>query len=177
MKKTAAILLALVFILYIGGVKILYGLKLDTVKETSFNYIKKGNLNKEETRDFTFTKLQYAELNWADFNKEFTYNNQDYDILSVHTIGNQVKMLCYKDDLETEISTAFNTVLDKLFTPHQQSKNADENMSGKIFKEYLPQEYIPASTLQTSFLTYIFQEHKFISFSPVDSIWHPPSLC
>jgi hypothetical protein len=155
----------------------IYWAKIDSAKEQSFSLISSNKLATDETKVFLFNESQYNKLNWAEQDKEFTCNGQHYDIVNIKNVNGQIKVTCYSDNTETEIANAFNNLLQKFFSPVQQSKNTENNIAGKIYKEYLPIDYLMVPVLQNTSISFVSQHKDCISFSAIADIWHPPANC
>ena len=155
----------------------MYWLKIDNTRAGSFAHIKSNKIGKSETKEFVFERTEYGKLQWTEDDKEFIYSNERYDIVSIQYSTDKVKLVCYKDNEETEITTAFNKILDRFFSPRHQSKNSENDIASKISKEYLPLKYlvcVPEISIVTSFIP---AERNFVSISAIADIWHPPSIC
>jgi len=176
MKKVFAILLAGVFTLYLAGVQMVYWAKIDVAKEQSFMHTSNNKLSAGETKVFSFSQEQYRNLNWAEQDKEFTYTSQHYDIVKIEHIQGQIRITCYIDSPETEIANAFASLFQKFFSPAQQSKNTENNIAGKIYKEYLPINYLMVSEQQNFSFCFISTQQDYIPFSAIADIWHPPAI-
>jgi hypothetical protein len=176
MKKFSAILLTFMFMLYLGGMHVMYLMKIDDAKSVAYHHIKK-NMDKGEVSQFIFSTKDFNDLKWTDKDKEFTLNNERYDIVNISYSGSQVTVVCYKDGKETEIVQALDNLFERLFSPSQQSKNTENDFASKICKEYLPVDHIHLQETITLAFSQIPQERTIASSSPIDDIWHPPAIC
>jgi hypothetical protein len=177
MKGLAAIFLILTFVLYLGGIQLMYWVKMDSAKYKAAEFVQTHSTKSSQTKDFVFTSSQYDALQWLEKNKEFVSNGQRYDIASIVYSAEGVKISCYNDNEETEIANAFQMFSERLLSTHQQSNSNDNDILSKITKEYLPLSLVflqPRFEKQSSFMVV---ENIPLSASPISDIWHPPAVC
>jgi hypothetical protein len=63
-----------------------------------------------------------------------------------------------------------------MFSQHQSSSDNNTDIAGKLYKEYLPNEFI-APLFFHHVLTTIKADCVLVNaFAPIDNIWHPPAL-
>jgi hypothetical protein len=174
MKRTSSALLALVFIIYIGGIQVFYWIRMDNVRAQSATTIKQA-INLDNTKEFTFTLNKYNALNWSDKNKEFEDKGTRYDIISINYLNDgQVKIECYNDSKETSVVDAFVGFMDRMFSTRQQSSKEDNNLVSKIYKEYIP-VIKPLPSLFSQVLIAIRPGSVLVNASSLMAdIWHPP---
>jgi hypothetical protein len=177
MKRLAGILLVSVFMLYLGGIQLMYWLKMDGAKQKASLSIQNHNLKKADIKDFVLTSSQYNSLNWLEKNKEFTLNNQLYDIAGIEYSSNGIKITCYTDNEETELADAFGKFADRFFSTNQQSNGSENDLINKITKEYLPLPSIFSFAVFEKEITSIIKNDIHCSVSLPDNIWHPPATC
>jgi len=153
----------------------IYWAKIDGAKEQSFSVINNKKLAANETKAFSFSANQYNKLNWSEQDEEFTYNGQCYDIMKIQHSNGQINITCYTDNAETEIANAFNSLLQKFFSPVQQSKNTENNIAAKIYKEYLPIKHTAILKEELSIISFVTTKQAYTSCSAISDIWHPPA--
>lgn len=177
MKRIAAIFLTMIFLLYLGGMQLMYWVRIDTAKHQASALIQNNKANASNTTEFILTPSQYNSLNWSDRNKEFTIEGQRYDITGIEYLSNGVKIICYQDNPETEVVSAFQKFAERLFSSHQQSGNSDNDLISKITKEYLPLKLVVAPQIYERAFSLIISEdiHSPLLFTA--DIWHPPLSC
>jgi hypothetical protein len=176
MKRATGFFLAFIFILYLGGIEVFYTLKLRIVKKQAETSITNYRIQLDNTVTFSFTPSQYQSLNWSERNKEFTYNGKHYDIISLDFYSDEIKAICYDDSNETSLIDEFSGFMKRMFSQGQSSDNSNNDMAGKICKEYLPNQNISQlfffhviTTIQADCV--LVNRHALIA-----DIWRPPSL-
>jgi hypothetical protein len=162
---------------YIAGYRLMYSLGILYAKEQANDCMNGKN---DDTKKFTFSISDYNSIQWSEQDKEFSLNNQMYDVKSIQKSGNSYVIMAYSDDFETEMITAFNDFQKELFHPDQSSKGAKsaEDIMSSFQKDY---------TSVSGFTINIFALKGFLlpgfvhqdGHSPqvCDNIWHPPSVC
>jgi hypothetical protein len=176
MRKTTGLVLAFIFILYLGGMELLYSLRINAAKNQSESLIEKHKVPLDNTVDFSFTSEQYNTLNWSERNKEFTYNGQHYDIVSIAFYTDEIKITCYDDSKETSLINEFTGFVKRMFSQSAKTNNTGNDIANKICKEYLPNE-----NLNPRFFFYVIttinancvlvNQHALIA-----DVWRPPSV-
>jgi hypothetical protein len=177
MKKIACIFLTSLFLLYLGGIQLLYWAKMNKAKYEATVFIQNQGFKTLDTKCFLFTNSQYASIQWIEANKEFSTNGQRYDIIDIEKTQEGIKITCYCDNEETEIVNAFQKFADKFFPTQQQSNSSDTDIISKITKEYMPIDLtFKFSTYEKVSSTFIKEGSLYSILLPA-GIWHPPTLC
>ena len=119
MKKYIAIFLLVILIGDLSIHFLLFNLKKKEIKRTVKEFII-NNVPEKELISMTMTKDDLSKLDWKD-RKEFSLNNEMYDVLKSDTTNGNVKIIAYKDNKETELIATFknfisNKLNDKLNT-------------------------------------------------------------
>jgi hypothetical protein len=177
MKGAAVIFLTLTFVLYLGGMQLMYWVKMDSAKHKAAEFVQNHSTKTSETKDFVFTSSEYNALQWLEKNKEFVIAGQRYDIETISYSSEGVKITCYSDNEETEIANEFQAFSERLLSTHPQSNSSDNDILSKITKEYLPINLVflqPGVEKRTSLMVV---ENIPLSASPISDIWHPPAVC
>jgi hypothetical protein len=176
MKRATGFFLAFIFILYLGGIEVFYTLKVGVVKKQSAALISNHKIQLDNTVSFSFTPSQYQSLNWSERNKEFTYNEEHYDIVSIDFYSDEIKVVCFDDSNETGVVSEFTGFMKRMFSQSQSSDNSNNDMASKICKEYLPNQNISQlfffhviTTIQADCV--LVNRHALVA-----DIWRPPSL-
>jgi hypothetical protein len=177
MNRIAAIFLTLTFVLYLGGMQLMYWVKIDNAKRDATATILRHSAKAVDTKDFSFTTSQYNSLSWLDKNKEFIFDGQHYDIAGIEYLSGSIKVSCYNDNEETEIANAFQKFSNKLFSTHQQSNSSDNDVLSKITKEYLPLNPVLVQPKIEKSISIITKENTPTLSLLTADIWHPPSIC
>ena len=154
----------------------MYWLKIDSAKTESRKLINDSSCDLDGTKEFVLSSSEYNELTWSERNKEFVENDLRYDIVSIQYLpDDQVKMECYPDGKETDMVDALSGFIEKMFSSQPQSPNDSNNdISGKIYKEYLPVERL-VPFLFPRVLNSIKADCVLVNaFALIAAIWHPP---
>jgi hypothetical protein len=176
MKRLTSILLVLTFILYLGGVQIMYWVKMSVCKQETHFLIQNHEIDKSGTIAFSFTPSEYKSLSWSEENKEFTYKGQRYDIIGMQFFSDEIIIKCFSDNNETNLVDAFSGFIKKMFASPQHTDDNNTDIASNISKEYLPAESL-VSSFFSSVLISIAAKCVLVDVSAkIDDIWHPPIL-
>jgi hypothetical protein len=176
MRKITCIILTLTFILYLGGVQVMYWIKMSVCKEQVQTLIHGHKLSRKNTVDFSFTSSEYNSLDWSEQNKEFTYKGERYDIVGIQYFSEEIIVKCYSDNEETEVIDAFSGFIKKMFSCPQHTNESNTDIASNIYKEYLPSEFFVPSHFARVLIS-IKATCVLVNVSAkVDDIWHPPTL-
>ncbi len=178
MKRVAALFLTLTFLLYLGGMQLMYWVKIDNAKRDATATLLRHSAKTADARDFEFSSSQYNSLNWLEKNKEFIFDGQRYDIATIEYSSNGVTISCYADNEETEIANAFHQFANKLYSNNEQSNSTNNtDVLNKITKEYLPLSLIFLQPRYEKSSPVIVTEEIPTFSSLIADIWHPPANC
>ena len=179
MKRVVPVLLACTFLLYLFGIQFIYWLKVENAKSISQSFILKKDLKTNTTKLFSFTPAEYNSLNWTEKDKEFVINNQDYDVIIIkHISGTTIEIQCYADNLETEISAAFQGMATVLFSANHQKGDTKENdLLSKITKEFIPLCFLYPPQPSYKMCPFILKKNILPSGTLTLPVWRPPSHC
>jgi hypothetical protein len=176
MRKIISTLLTLIFVLYLGGVQVMYWVKMSTCKQQVQTLIHGHKLSRKNTIDFSFTPSEYSALSWSEENKEFNYKGQRYDIMAMQFYSDKILITCYSDDNESILVEAFSGFIKKMFSSSQQNNNSNNDIASNIYKEYIPAES-PVPLFFSRVLISIEAKCVLVDVSAkIDAIWHPPTL-
>lgn len=177
MRRIVSIFLTLTFMLYLGGIQLLYWIRIDTARHNATVFIQEHYGEQGASQQLVFTDSQYNSLQWSEKNKEFVFQGQRYDIANITHNPKGVKIDCYKDNEETDIANDFHYFTERLFNTHQNSGTNENDVISKITKEYLPFATIVSQHDFPIEKSFIIEENYPIIVSPVSNIWHPPTIC
>ena len=171
--RAVAVTLLIAMVYYFAGYRIVYSIVMHGAKEDAAFAIKHhGTLGK-----LTISAAEYANLGWTEKNKEFTYNEQRYDLVSMQKSGDSVVLTVYNDKNETRWGKAMNDFVKELF-PSEKSKNTDpaEGFMSAFQKEYTPLEKIKIGYApETTKVFYDTERSSRIPLLISKPIWHPPA--
>ncbi|HXB13834.1 MAG TPA: hypothetical protein VNZ45_17730 [Bacteroidia bacterium] len=177
MKKGSSIFLSLIFMLYLGGMQVMYWVKIESAKKEASVFLTGNKFQQNTCTKFMFSKAEFNKLDWSDNNKEFKYKGQLYDISQIKYLANGVELTCYSDNTETEVVNAFHSFIEHIYTSHSQSGSNDNDMISKIIKEYVSVKTAPLpDSVFTNPSPGAAQANNY-TFSLPASIWHPPASC
>ena len=176
MKRATGILLAFIFLIYLGGIQVYYSVKMNAVKKQSSYLTASHKIPLDNTVRLSFSPNQYSQLNWSERNKEFTYNGRHYDIINIDFYSDEVTLTCYDDSKETDLTKMFDGFMNKMFSHSQSSDNSTNDLASKLCKEYLPNISTPqlfffhvTTTIKADCV--LVNHHALIA-----DVWRPPSM-
>jgi hypothetical protein len=169
-----AIVLLFAMFHYIAGYRLMYSLGILYAKQDAKECMtKKNNIQK-----LTFSATGFSSLNWSEENKEFSFNNEMYDVSNIQKTGDKYIVTVYSDDFETEFVTAFHSFEKELFHPDQSSKGAKsaEDVMSAFQKDFTPasQFNMQNATSLTNIKPSVDRCKGGNSLQAPDNIWHPP---
>jgi len=159
---------------YFAGYRLVYFLLTSDAKYAALTAIKSKGTKFE---DININTAEYNKLIWTEGNKEFIYNGQLYDIVSLSKVDNNYIINAYCDKNETQWVKALHNFVKQLFPANGKNNKNIESILTAFQKEYLPLQKI---TFNPSYFTCIKQYSHTMDVSsvcPDKGIWHPPSCC
>lgn len=176
MKKITGLLLAFIFIIYLGGIEVYYSVKMSVIKKHSSDMASQCKTPIDNTKRFTFNPNQYSQLDWSERNKEFTFNGRHYDIINIAFYSDEVTLTCFDDSNETDLAQLFDGFMDKMFSHSQSSDTNSNDIAGKICKEYIPNLSVP-QLFFFHVITTIHADRVLVNrHALIADVWRPPSL-
>lgn len=161
---------------YVAGYRLLYSLGiLYTKDEAKTSMVEKSNAKK-----ITFSAKDYNSLKWTEEKKEFSFQNQMYDVVNVQKTGDIYTITAFADDPETELINAFHNFESELFHSDQSNNNAKsaENIMSSFQKEFttaLSEFKINMYATIKPFQNKVVIQHLPLQIANI--IWHPPTAC
>jgi antitoxin component HigA of HigAB toxin-antitoxin module len=119
-KLISAILLCLLF-LKIGGYYAILSIQREICREAFFHK-HKNLIEHDKLIHFTFSPLEYQQLEWEKADKEFLLKGKLYDIVSIDEQRGKKIVDCLSDEKEDEIKAAILTL-----TKAQEQENPLKN--------------------------------------------------
>ena len=175
MKKATGIGFILIFLFYICGIQLVYTLKITVAKNQSATLIRTHTLSTDSTCNFSFTPVQYKNLDWLERNKEFSYQGKHYDIIGLDFYTDEIKATCFDDSKETSLVDEFAGFMKRMFSQNQKTDD-NNDMASKICKEYLPNIQLNPifffQVLRTINAPCVLVNQNAL----IADVWHPPSL-
>lgn len=176
MKKVTSILLAFMFIVYLGGIQMVYWVKMSVHKEETETMIRSHEVATNSTVKFSFTSEEYGALPWSERNKEFLYQGQHYDIIGLQYCSDEIVVTCYIDKDETSLVEAFSGFVKKMFASPQHNNDNGGSMANSLCKEYMPSDPLVAFFYERQ-LTSVEARCMLVNMTPYHAdIWHPPTF-
>jgi len=172
-RATAIIMLFAMFH-YVAGYRLMYSLGILYTKDEA----KECMVGKTNIKKLTFSASEYNSLQWSEQSKEFSFNNQMYDVVSMEVSGNSHIITAYADDPETELVTAFHNFEKEIFHPDQSAKgakSADDIMSA-FQKDCTPTTEFKIDIFASDGLIQPCYSIPIWSGQVSDNIWHPPAI-
>lgn len=173
--RAIAVVLLFAMFHYVAGYRLLYSLGIIYSKIQA----KECMAEKTDIKKMTLSVSDYNSLKWTQKNKEFSFQNQMYDIVAIQKTGNNYIMAIYADSPETKLVAALHQYENELFHPDKSSKSAKsaEGIMSSFQKEYVT---------TTAFKIHLFALNQQLLFDRdvpqhrlqiPDNIWHPPLSC
>jgi hypothetical protein len=172
--RAMAIVLLIAMFHYVAGYRLIYSIGILYSKEQAKEYISQKNNNSQK---LTLTTTEYNSLQWNEEGKEFSFNCEMYDIVSIQKLRTNYIITVYTDNDETEWLTAFHNFEKEIFHPEQSSKGSKsaEDVMSSFQKEFttLSEFKINQFAIGLAQPIYAIQKHPQQVFA---NIWHPPLL-
>jgi hypothetical protein len=177
--STAVYVRAIAFIMliamfhYVAGYRLMYSLGILYSKEEA----KECMVEKSNIQKLTLSASDYNSLKWTEDNKEFSYNNGMYDVISIQKSGDSFIIKVFADDKETGWVSALHSYEKDFFHPDQSTKGAKsaEDVMSSFQKDCTPASgfkiTVFASGLSKPSVACISGHSLQVS----DNIWHPPT--
>ncbi len=161
---------------YVAGYRLMYSLGILYSKEEAKECMAEKNSNIQK---LTLSTSEYKSLQWSEENKEFSLNNEMYDVKSIQKSGDTYIITVYTDDKETDWVTSFHTFEKELFHPDQSAKGTKsaEDVLSSFQKDFTPQTELKIHNVA---FTRLFQPIVAVYQHPLQvthTIWHPPVNC
>ena len=160
---------------YVAGYRLLYSLGILYAKEEA----KECLMNKpDKMKKLTISAFDYANLKWSDEHKEFSYNNEMYDVATIQKLNADYIITVYQDDNETGVVLSFHNFEKELFHPDQSSKGAKsaEDLMSSFQKEFMPSSDFRINMFAIDRLLQPISDVSRHSQQVPGNIWHPPLL-
>lgn len=172
-RATAIIMLFAMFH-YVAGYRLMYSLGILYTKEQAKECMTEKNSN---IKKFTFSASDYNSLKWTEKNKEFSFNNQMYDVVNIQKSGSGYILTVYADNPETEMITAFQNFEKELFHPDQSNKGTKsaEDIISAFQKDFTPISEFKMHVFTFSGLLLPSVAARQHPLQVSDNIWHPPA--
>jgi|SRR6185312_5027247 len=161
---------------YVAGYRLLYSLGVIYTK----NEAKECVAEKSNIKKLILSASDYSSLKWTEEHKEFSFQNEMYDVVDIQKAGNLYAVTAYPDDPETEIASALHHFENELFHPDQTNKTSKsaEDILSSFQKDCTPpldfNMYLVASAGNNNLIIDNRQRHSLEVFK---AIWHPPAFC
>ncbi len=171
--RSVAVTLLIAMLFYFAGYRLVYSIIIHGAKEdASFAISHKQALVKE----LELTASEYSLLKWTEKDKEFSFNDQLYDIVSIQQTDGKYIIQVYADKNETGWVNAMNTFIKGVFSTHQ-GKGMDnaESLSSAFQKEYTPTGHMKLDHVPETKTVQYSDTERHISTQLKKPIWHPPA--
>lgn len=172
--RTIAVTMLFALTYYFAGYRLVYFVITSDAKSQAFSAMKNKNtvLEKLELDQNTYSKLK-----WTEGHKEFSYNGQLYDMVSVSKAGNNYSVLVYADKNETQWVKALDNFVKQLFPSDNSKANKNvESITSAFQKEYLPLNKISIAQPNVTCSIHYFNIVNIYTIPATAAIWHPPAL-
>ena len=130
LKKVLPIFLLLAFLFNMGGIFVVFKIEQFKIRRAIKQEIKAG-LDEDELHYFTFSAVEYAQLDWERENKEFRLGREMFDIIRMKNAGDTMELYCVNDTEEALLFAG----LDELAKEKSEKESGNPNhSSGKVLK-------------------------------------------
>ena len=174
--RTIAFIMLFAMVHYVAGYRLMYSLGILYAKEEAKEcMVEKSN----HTQKITLSASDYNSLKWTENTKEFSYNNEMYDVENIQKSGNNYFISVYCDDAETGWVASLHNYEKEFFHPDQSAKGTKsaEDIMSSFQKDFTPPSEFKVHILASSGLIqpmFAVQQH---SLQVSSDIWHPPTNC
>lgn len=160
---------------YVAGYRFMYSLGILYAKEQAKECMVEKN---NSLQKLTLSAADYNSLKWTEDTKEFTLNNEMYDVTSIQKIGDSYIVTVYTDDKETGWVSSFHNFEKEIFHSDQSNKGAKsaEDVMSSFQKEFTTVSEFKINIFATWLLQPIFDAQQHPQQIP-NNIWHPPVNC
>jgi hypothetical protein len=173
--RSIAVAMLFAMTYYFAGYRIVYFMLTKDAKSYASVEMKKKNVVLEKLQ---FDKTEYSKIKWTEGNKEFSYNGQLYDVVSISNADGIYSVEVYADKNETQWVKALNDFVKQLFPADNSKSNKNvESVISAFQNEYLPLNTIKVMSPDVTYTVHPSHNVKVASLCTDTSIWHPPTLC
>jgi len=175
--RAMAIVMLFAMFHYMLGYRFVYSLGILYAKDEAKECMVKKNSNSQK---LALSTAEYNSLKWTEKGKEFSFDNEMYDIISIQKTNEGYVVTVYSDKTETGWVASLHNYEKELFQPDQTAKgtkSAQEIMSS-FQKDCTPGSEFTINIFASKGLNkpiivclggHPLQVYK--------SIWHPPAVC
>lgn len=171
--RAMAIVMLFAMFHYVAGYRLMYSLGILYAKQQAKECMTEKNSN---IKKLTLSASDYNSLKWTEKNKEFSYNNDLYDVINIQKSLDKYIITVYYDKTETGWVASLHNVEKRIYSSPQHTNDKSTDIVNNIYKEYIPSEsLIPSFYAQV--LISIKAKCVLVSVSAkIDDIWHPPAI-
>jgi hypothetical protein len=171
--RTIAFIMLIAMFHYVAGYRLMYSLGILYAKEQA----KECMAEKNDIQKLTLSAADYNSLKWTEDDREFSFNNEMYDVTSIQKTADTYIITVYADDKETGWVSSFHNFEKEIFHPDQSNKGAKsaEDVMSSFQKEYTTVSKFKITVFAT---TGQFSPSEGVQQHPLqvsDNIWHPPT--
>ncbi len=161
---------------YVAGYRLMYSIGIFLAKQEAKECMVE---KKDHVKKITLSASDYSSLKWTEDNKEFSFNNEMYDVSAIQKSGSNYIITVFVDDKETQWVTSYHDFEKQIYHADQSNKGTKsaEELSSAFQKEFAPEVQL---TIDNSEFTVVkmpvvaIMQH---TLSLPDNIFHPPSNC
>lgn len=173
-RATAMVMLFAMFH-YMMGYRLMYSLGILYAKDEAKECMVEKKAN---TQQLTISASDYSSLKWTEKGKEFSLNNEMYDIVSIEKSGDDYVITVYGDIKETGWVASLHSYEKELFHPDQTTKGAKsaEDVMASFQKDYTPASEFKINIFASPGLIQVTIAVQQQPLQISNSIWHPPTI-
>jgi hypothetical protein len=174
--RATAMVMLFAMLHYTVGYRLMYSLGILYAKDGAKECIVD---KKATTQQLILSASDYSSLKWTERGKEFSLNNEMYDIVSVEKSGDDYVVTVYSDIKETGWVASLHSYEKELFHPDQTTKGTKsaEDVMSSFQKEYSPASEFKLNVFASVGLNQPISAVQLQPLQISNSIWHPPTVC
>lgn len=174
--RSVAVVMLFAMFHYMVGYRFIYSLGIIYAKgEAKECMVKKTN----NTQKITLPASDYNSIKWTEKNKEFSFDNEMYDVVSIQKLGDNYFITVYNDNAETGWVSSLHNYEKELFQPDQTSKGTKsaEDIMSSFQKDCTPASKFKIHVYATIGLIQPLIAVQQRPLQITKYIWHPPTVC
>ena len=172
--RTIAFTMLFALTYYFAGYRLVYFVITSDAKSEAFSAMKNKNTVLEKLE---LDQTAYSKLKWTEAKKEFSYNGQLYDMVSVSKIGNTYSVLVYADRNETQWVKALDNFMKELFPSDKTKSDKNvESITSAFQKEYVPLNKLGIAPPDATYTIQYCNTVDIYTIPARAAIWHPPAI-
>jgi hypothetical protein len=173
--RIASMVTLFAVIYYVAGYRLVYFLLTNNARTEAHVAIKNKQVVLER---LTISESEYKSLKWTEANREFSYNEELYDIVSNINLDGQHIITAYCDKNESQWAKALDNFVKQIFPSDNSRPDKNmENIISAFHKDSIPVTAIKILSPDATMVTICWHSVDIHSRYSAKGIWHPPTCC